>query len=269
MKIKIREKEHEIPMFSERVTRRMDSGVVLFIIIFILVDIIEVERGRLQTMILTGLILFIVVYGCLSHFLKKCVWRLQKDSIKKVMFGISKDISYEEMTEALQTRKVKITSKAFLVPKRRGYIAFYYEVGNADLQKKIKEGYEFLVEKTSVKLPKLSQKTIRQMDRSFFYRITRIKCSAIMLVASFFMIFVEYETILASIIIVGVGQVIQYNMLNKLFKAVYFEKKEEEKIQKTFEPYPDVKLRKVKPSYVHLAVMAVLTAALNLFWMFI
>ena len=79
MKIKIREKEHEIPMFSERVTRRMDSGVVLFIIIFILVDIIEVERGRLQTMILTGLILFIVVYGCLSHFLKKCLcWSLER-----------------------------------------------------------------------------------------------------------------------------------------------------------------------------------------------
>lgn len=268
MKIKTSEKEHEIPMFSGRVTRRMGSIAAVFIVIFISADLIEVESGRLQMLILAVLVLFIAVYWCLSHFMKKCVWRLQSGGIRRVMFGAVRDYSYEEIIEALQTRKVKIQMNAFLIPKRMGYIAFYYEVGNADLQKEIKESYGFLADKLPVKLPKLSQKTIHQMDRSYFYRMARRKYSMIMLLASILMIFTEYDSILAGIIIIGIGLAVQYNMLNKLFKAVYFGKKEEEKIQKTFESYPDVKVRKVRASYIQMAAVALLTAALNLFFMF-
>lgn len=184
------------------------------------------------------------------------------------MGGAVRDYSYEEIIEALQTRKVKIQTNAFLIPKRRGYIAFYYEVGNADLQKEIKESYDFLAAKLPVKLPKLSQKAIHQMDRSFFFRTARRKCSVIMLLASIFMIFAEYDSIPACIIIMGIGLAVQYNMLNKLFKAIYFGKKEEEKIQQTFEAYPDVKVRKVRSSYIQMAAVVLTTAALNLFFIF-
>lgn len=280
MKVKISKKCHEVPVFSGRITRRMGRGVAVFAAIFIFFDLmgsnkivlrilIELDGITLKLLIIAGMISFMIISWCLSHYMKKCVWRLQSDCIRRVMFGANRDFSYQEIIEALQTRKVKISTNAFLVPKRRGYIAFHYEVGNPNLQKEIKESYEFLETKLSVKLPKLSQRAIHQMDRSFFYRTTRWKCSIIMLLASFLMIFVKYDYALMSIILAGGGQAIQYAMLNKLFKAVYFGRKEEEKLRKTFEPYSNVKLRKVWVSYIQMLIMVLLTAALNLFWMFL
>lgn len=271
MKVKTYKKSYEIPVFSRRITRRMETVVIIFIVIFCFLDIIEnkVNVAAFKILTIVGLIGFVVVYWCLSHYMEKCVWRLQGGCIRRVMFGVSRDFSYEEIIEALQTRNVKINTNAFLIPKRKGYIAFHYEVGNEKLQKEIKESYEFLAEKLSIKLPKLSQRAIHQMDRSFFYRMTRRKCSIIMLLASFLMSFVEFDSVLMSLMIVGCGQAIQYSRLNKLFKAIYFGRIEEEKIQKTFEPYSNVKLRKVWVSYIQLLIMVLLTAALNLFWIFL
>lgn len=269
---KTSKKSYEMPVFSRHATRRMETSVlIVFIAIFFSLDVIENKANMIVIRILTlaGMIGFLIVSWCLNHYMEKCVWRLQGGCIRRVMFGVSRDFSYEEIIEALQTRKVKINTNAFLVPKGKGYIAFHYEVGNEKLQKEIKESYEFLAEKLSIKLPKLSQRAIHQMDRSFFYRMTRRKCSIIMLLASFLMRFVEFDSILMSLMIVGCAQAIQYSRLNKLFKAIYFGRMEEEKIQKTFEPYSNVKLRKVWVSYIQMLLMVLLTAALNLFWMFL
>lgn len=158
---------------------------------------------------------------------------------------------------------------AFQVPKRRGRIPFYYEVGNKSDQRKIKKSYEFLAAKVPAGMPKMTQRLIGQIDWSFLYRKDRRNGSIVMFLASFFMIFAEYESVPVNIIIVGLGQFMQFFMLNKLFKGIYFGKTTEQKIQGIVESYPNTRLRRVRVSYAQMALTVLLAAALNLFWLFI
>ena len=164
---------------------------------------------------------------------------------------------------------MKITADAFLVPKRRGYLAFYYEVGNEGAQRGIKKSYEFLAAKVPVELPKMTQRLIGQMDRSFLYRKDRRNCSFFMLLASLLMLFVEHESLPTNIILVILGLYIQFHMLNELFKGIYFGKRTERKIQEMTAACPNTKLRRVRVSYAQMVIVVLLTASLNLFWMFI
>lgn len=272
MKVKESEMGHEIPMFSGYRKRRIGIGatIVVSALFFLKFSKMEGSSATLVAIVCIGwFISYISIHWCLDRFTKRCMWRLQDDCIKRIVPGYVRDISYEEIVEALQTRKVKITMHAFQVPKRRGWISFYYEVGNGDVQKEIKKSYEFLTTKVPVQLPKMTQRLIAQMDRSFLYRKDRRNGSIFMLLASFLMLLVEYESFPMNVIIIGLGQYGQFFMLNRLFKGIYFGKTTEQKIQGIVEKYPNTKLRKVRASYIQMALIVLLTAALNLFWMFV
>lgn len=266
-RIGMSEKKYEIPMFSARITRRTGTGVFIFVVIFIFFDLLGLGIGK--GLAVAGIVIFVVVYLLLSRRMKRCVWRFQEDCIKEIGLAGIRDISYGEIAEALQSRKIRIQTTRYQVPKRRGYISFHYEVGNSKLQKEIKESYRFLEEKVSMKLPRLTRTVIQQMDRRFCYKKDRISCSIVMLLVSFTMFFYRYEPMLRSVAIVGTFQAIQYLMLGSVFKGIYFGKKTEEKIQETAAKYPNAELKKVRVTYVPMAIVAVLTALLNLFWIII
>lgn len=257
------EKKYEIPMFSARAARRMGTGVMIFAVLFLFFDLIGIESGK--TAVLVSVVIFIILYGCLSHIMKRCVWKLQEDCIKEIGIGGGRDIPYEEIREALLRRKIKITTSSFKVPKKRGYISFHYEVGNAKLQKEIKESYRFLAEKVPAEFPKLTKTVIQQMDRRFFYRKDRRNSSIVMILSSFVMLLYDVGPVIWCVIVVGLGQVVQYLMLDSLFRGIYFGKKVEEKIQKAFAGYVNIKLCKVWISYVQMTTVVLLTALMNLF----
>lgn len=258
------EKKYKIPMFSARATRRMGTGVMGFVMVFILFELFGFEAGKIA--VILGVDIFIAVYWYVSRLMKRCSWILQEDCIKEVGIGIKRDIFYEEIAEALRTRKIRIRGNCFQVPKKRGYISFYYEVGNHELQKKIKESYRFLGEKIPAEFPGLTNPVIQQMDRRFFYKKDRRSCIIVMLLSSAAMFLYKLEAVpFMAVGIVGLGQFIQYVMLKSLFKGIYFGKKTEEKIQKSFAKYPEVKVKKVWVTYAQMAAAVICTALLNLF----
>lgn len=272
MKVKDSEIEHKIPMFSGYRKRRIKAGATILVSALFLLKFSRMEGSNVAQVIIVcagWFASYIMINGCLNRFMECCMWKLQDDRIKRIMPGKVRDISYEEILEALQTKKVKIAAHAFRVPERRGWISFYYEVGNEEVQKEIKKSYEFLASKVPVELPKMSQRLIGQMDRSFLYRKDRRTGSIFMLIASFFMIFVKYESVPMNIIIISLGLYNQFFMLNKLFKGIYFGKTTEQRIQEMVGTCPNTKLRKVKVSYAQMAVVVLLTASLNLFWLFV
>lgn len=266
MKVKESETGHEIPMFSGYKKRKIKVGAAILLSVPFLFKLSGMEGS---SVIIGWLISYMILHWCLNHFIKRCMWEPKDDCIKRIMPWNVREISYEEIREALQTKNVKITMHAFQVPKRRGWIPFYYEVGNKSDQRKIKKSYEFLAAKVSAGMPKMTQRLIGQIDRSFLYRKDRRNGSIFMLLASFFMIFAEYESAPVNIIIVGLGQYMQFFMLNRLFKGIYFGKTTEQKIQGIVESYPNTRLRRVIVSYAQMVITVLLAAALNLFWLFI
>ena len=71
----------------------------------------------------------------------------------------------------------------------------------------------------------------------------------------------------AASIIMGIFViVIQYMALWNIFKAVYFGKKAEIKLEKRIAKDTEIKLHIRKVSYLYLIVVAVLMAGLNAFW---
>lgn len=272
MKVEVSESKHEIPIFSERMKRKIGLGVSIIVSALFLIMLLEMEGNGETKIVMLGigwLVSYMIADWCLDRFSERCKWRLQNDCIRRIMPGSVRDITYEEIFEALQAKKVKITMDAFLVPKRRGYLVFYYEVGNGGAQREIKKSYEFLAAKMPVELPKMTQRLIGQMDRSFLYRKVRRSCSFFMLLASLLMLFVERESLPTNIILVILGQYIQFHMLNGLFKGIYFGKITEGKIQEITAAYPNTKLRRVRVSYAQMAIIVLLTAALNLLWIFV
>lgn len=272
MKVKASKPEHKIPMFSGYMMRRIRVGSAIFVSAVFVLKFQGMEgNGVAPAVILCmgWLLSYIIIQWCLNRFAKGCMWKLQEDCIRRIILGNVREISYEEIAEALQTKKVKIAMHGFWIPKKWGFITFYYEIGNEGLQKRIKKSYEFLAEKIPAQLPKMSQRLTGQIDRSFLYRKDRRWCSVFMLLASLLMLFVEYESPPTNIVFIILGLYIQFFMLNELFKGIYFGKKTEQKIQEIIGPYPNTELRKVRASYAQMVVIVLLTAALNLFWMFV
>ncbi len=260
--------EYEIPVFSGRITRR--SGTVVFVaaVVYIIFD--RISRTSLTAVLFVlGIVVFLVLGTKMRRAFNRCVWTLGEGGIRQTIFGITEEISYGEIAEAMQTRKIKVTSTAFRIPKKRGFITFHYEVGNGSVQRRIMEAYRFLAKKAPGQLPKLSYKVIGEMDRSFYYRKERRSCSIIMIAASIAMGAVDGDSVAFGCICAALGLIVQYAVLENLFTAVYFGKKIEKKIQEHFAQYSNVKLRKVRVSYVMMMLVIFAAAGMNLVFLFI
>lgn len=79
--------------------------------------------------------------------LENCICRFGENDIERVIFGHSTKISYQEIADALQTKKIKVTMTSFKVPKKHGYIVFHYEVGALAVQEHVLDSYHYLCEK--------------------------------------------------------------------------------------------------------------------------
>lgn len=269
----MKREKYEFSVFSGRTIRKVKSYAMLLatgclFIECLFHDIMEIAPG-IWCLIVLAFAFGLVLSRQEKHIMKRCVWRLDEEGIRRSFPGIKEYVSYDEVREALQSKKIKITAAAFKIPKKRGYITFHYEVGNDETQKAVLESYKFLMKELSVEIPCLSLKVIRQMDRSFYYKSDRRNCVIFMLAAAIPMLFAGKENPFAGTMFVALGLYVQYTMLGNLFKGIYFGKKVEERISGMFAPYENAELRRVKVSYARMAA-AVLSAILaNLCFLYV
>ncbi len=269
----MKREKYEFPVFSGRTIRKVKGYAMLVaagsLFLGCLFWDVTGIMPRIWYICVPAFILGLVLSRQEKHIMKRCVWRLDEEGIRRSFFGMKEYVSYGEIREALQSKKVKITAAAFKIPKKRGYITFHYEVGNDTVQKTIIESYKFLMKEINVEIPYLSLKVIRQMDRSFYYKNDRRNCVIFMLIAAVPMLFAGKENPFAGILAVALGLYVQYTMLSNLFKGIYFGKKVEERISGMFAPYENAELRRVKVSYARMAA-AVLSAILaNLCFLYV
>ena len=112
-------------------------------------------------------------------------------------------------------------------------------------------------------LPDMSKIIIEEMDQREYYRKKRRNYGIAALgVTLFIPLVLDAASIIMGIFVI----VIQYMALWNIFKAVYFGKKAEIKIEKRFAKDTEIKLHIRKVSYLYLIVVAVLMAGLNAFW---
>ena len=260
--------EYEIPIFPGRMRRR--TGVAILIIVFVNFMIEEIIKMRFPRILLLLEAAVLILLGeKVKHLLERCVWRIEANGVRRTVFGVTKYISYGEIAEAMRARKIEVTSTAFRIPENRGYISFYYEVGNGPVQSRIMEAYRFFAGKVPGPLPKLSYNVIGNMDRSFYYKKERRNSSIIMIAASIALGTVDGDSVAFGCICAALGLIVQYAVLGNLFTAVYFGKKVEKKIQDLFAQYPNVKLRKVRISYVKMLFIIFAAVGMNMVFLFI
>ena len=112
-------------------------------------------------------------------------------------------------------------------------------------------------------MPDMSKIIIEEMDQREYYRKKRRNYGIAALgVTLFIPLVLDAASIIMGIFVI----VIQYMALWNIFKAVYFGKKAEIKIEKRFAKDTEIKLHIRKVSYLYLIVVAVLMAGLNAFW---
>lgn len=256
------EKKHEIPVFSGRLIRK----IKLYVMVFAVICLIFVSR--MMMLFVIAFLTAVVLTWQEKNIMKKCIWSFEEEGARRVIFRFECYVPYEEIYEALQHKKVKIGAASFKIPKGRGNITFYYEVGNDKVQKEIIKSYKFLMSKVNVKIPRLSLRVIQHMDRSYLYWRDRRNCVFLMLISAAPMIFAGDESLPAAALFIVLGQLVQYFMLERLFKGIYFGKKEEETIGEMFSAYTNVKIRRVKASYGRMVWAVLLSAAANLGFLF-
>ena len=257
-----------MPVFSGRTIHKTRLYIMMAGILCFFLDITEIRTGMIGLGIV-AVVVCLVLNWQEKNITKQCIWIFEKEGIRRSFLGLEDYVSYREIHEALQSKKVKITATAFKLPRKRGYITFHYEVGNDKVQKVILESYEFLMKEINVEIPRFSLKVIRQMDRSFYFKRDRRNCVIFMLLSAIPMIFVGKENSLAGFLFAALGQLVQYTMLGYLFKGIYFGKKVEKRISNMFAPYKNAELRKVKVSYMLLVPAVLLAAAANLCFLYV
>lgn len=260
-------KNYEMPVFSGRTMRKIESYIMIVAFVCLFLALTEIRKG-MGVLFVPGFVVFLFLRWQEKNIMKRCVWNFGAEGACRRIWGFESCVSYGEINEALQSRKIKVTATAFQIPKMKGYITFHYEVGNDKAQIATMESYKFLLKHISVKTPPLSLRVIQQMDRSFYYKRIRRNCALFMPVFAIPMIFVGSESVLIGFLRVGLGQIAQYAMLLFLFRGIYFGKKAEKKIEDMFAPYGNVELRRVNVSYARMAVSVVLSAAANLCFLF-
>lgn len=260
--------KYEIPMFSGRIIQKIKGYAMLLALGCLFLDITEIVPGMRYPFVLM-FVFSLALSWKEKYIMKRCVWRFDEKGICRSLLGMKEYVSYGEIRDALQRKKIKIAAASFKIPKKRGYITFHYEVGNDTVQEIIIESYKFLMKEINVEIPRLSLKVIRQMDRSFYYKTNRRNCAIFMLLAAVPMLFAGRENPVAGILAVALGQYVQYTMLGCLFKAIYFGKKAEERISGMFAPYENAELRRVKVSYARMVSAVLLAILANLCFLYV
>ncbi len=160
---------------------------------------------------------------------------------------------------------VKITPFAYVVPMKDGAIKFYYDL-DTTRQRHLLNSYRYLkkqIEDEIPNLPDMSKIIIGEMDQREYYRKKRRNYGIAALGVSLFIpLILDSASVVMGIFVI----IIQYISLWIIFKAIYFGKKAEIKIEKRFARDTEIELYIRKVSYLYLIVIAVLMVGLNIFW---
>ena len=255
-------------IYSERVWKKVFLTVSIPVTLCVLLYLIGIDWGFWEVtpiwlLMLAGMI-FMHKKGIgwiLDHYL----WTFEWDGIGKKKWGRTKKYSYQELIQELREKPVKVTPYAYIVPMKDGPVKFYYDL-DITRQRHLLNSYRYLkkqIEDEIPNLPDMSKIIIEAMDQREYYRKKRRNYGIAALgVTLFIPLVLDAASIIMGIFVI----VIQYMALWNIFKAVYFGKKAEIKIEKRFARDTEIKLHIRKVSYLYLIVVAVLMAGLNAFW---
>ena len=130
--------------------------------------------------------------------------------------------------------------------------------------------YRYLVKQIEEEipgLPDMSKIMIEEMEQRRYYRKKRRNFGILVFAVSFLLPVVRNSAVEPAIFLIAaiaIGS--QYLSLWEIFRGIYFGRKTEKKIEKRFANYPNINLYLQKISYYYLLVIGILTAGVNVFW---
>lgn len=263
-----RQVKRNLRIYSERKWKTLFLSVSIPVMLFVIIVLMGLDWGGWQVLAIWLLMLAGIVFmhsKGIGWILDHYTWGFEWDGIVKRRWGRTKKYSYQELIQELREKPVKITPFAYVVPMKDGAIKFYYDL-DTTRQRHLLNSYRYLkkqIEDEIPNLPDMSKIIIGEMDQREYYRKKRRNYGIAALGVS---LFIPLVLDAASIIMGIFVMLIQYISLWIIFKAIYFGKKAEIKIEKRFAKDTEIKLHIRKVSYLYLIVIAVLMVGLNIFW---
>lgn len=263
-----RQAKRNLRIYSERKWKTLFLSVSIPVMLFVIIVLIGLDWGGWQVLAIWLLMLAGIVFmhsKGIGWILDHYTWGFEWDGIVKRRWGRTKKYSYQELIQELREKSVKITPFAYVVPMKDGAIKFYYDL-DTTRQRHLLNSYRYLkkqIEDEIPNLPDMSKIIIEEMDQREYYRKKRRNYGIAALGVSLFIpLILDSASVVMGIFVI----IIQYISLWNIFKAIYFGKKAEIKIEKRFVRDTEIELYIRKVSYLYLIVIAVLMVGLNIFW---
>lgn len=263
-----RQVKRNLRIYSERKWKTLFLSVSIPVMLFVIIVLIGLDWGGWQVLAIWLLMLAGIVFmhsKGIGWILDHYTWGFEWDGIVKRRWGRTKKYSYQELIQELREKPVKITPFAYVVPMKDGAIKFYYDL-DTTRQRHLLNSYRYLkkqIEDEIPNLPDMSKIIIEEMDQREYYRKKRRNYGIAALGVSLFIpLILDSASVVMGIFVI----IIQYISLWIIFKAIYFGKKAEIKIEKRFARDTEIELYIRKVSYLYLIVIAVLMVGLNIFW---
>lgn len=263
-----RQVKRNLRIYSERKWKTLFLSVSIPVMLFVIIVLIGLDWGGWQVLAIWLLMIAGIVFmhsKGIGWILDHYTWGFEWDGIVKRRWGRTKKYSYQDLIQELREKPVKITPFAYVVPMKDGAIKFYYDL-DTTRQRHLLNSYRYLkkqIEDEIANLPDMSKIIIEEMDQREYYRKKRRNYGIAALGVSLFIpLILDSASVVMGIFVI----IIQYISLWIIFKAIYFGKKAEIKIEKRFARDTGIELYIRKVSYLYLIVIAVLMVGLNIFW---
>lgn len=273
--------ERKIRIYAEWKVKKWFLWIeILLLLILVLYLILDNHKMAVLWLLLLGIIF--LINRKIGKILDRFVYEFLPEGIRRVTPRNSQMISYEEIVEGLLTKPMRVTTHAFQVPMKKGWLTMYYE-NDATRQRKLLVSYRYMLERIGERvkegpkeqteemprLPNMTKILISEMDQRFYYQKKRRNQIVGMFVYSLFFPlamgnFAEEGTVL----IAALGVFLQYTCLAALAKGIYFGKQVEEKIEKRLKKYTQVWVKLLNVSYLQIVIAGILMIMLNAYWIF-
>ena len=261
----------KIRIYSERKVRTGIWTVSIPLMFAWFTKLLLLDISSWKLLLTWPLMLGITVFlnSRVGWLLDHAVWVFEKDRVVRKAWARTTAYSYRDIIGGLQKRPLKVTRDGYLVPLDKGVIRFYYDT---DLvrQRHLLASYRYLVKQIEEEipgLPDMSKIMMEEMEQRRYYRKKRRNFGILVFAVSFLLPVVRNSAVEpATFFIAAIAVGLQYLSLWEIFRGIYFGRKTEKKIEKRFVKYPNISLYLQRISYYYLLVIGILTAGVNLFW---
>ena len=261
----------KIRIYSERKVRNGIWSVSIPIMFLWFTRLLFLDISSWKLLLTWPLMLGITIFlnSRVGWVLDHAIWIFEKDRVVRKAWGRTTTYSYRDIIKGLQKSPMKVARDSYRVPLDKGAIRFYYDT-DIVRQRHLLASYRYLVKQIEEEipgLPDMSKIMIEEMEQRRYYRKKRRNFGILVFAVSFLFPVVRNSAVEPAIFLIAaiaIGS--QYLSLWEIFRGIYFGRKTEKKIEKRFANYPSINLYLQKISYYYLLVIGILTAGVNVFW---